>query len=152
MGSTTTRAVPFRLLVVFVVAMLVMALGVSLAITGHSERTRAGDDLSRARAAVQSQRARATRSESVLALAREKVQSFDHTLGTAIDTAESITQLDDQDLALAQEAQRAALAKNVSGYNRIVDQRNALGRLHDTRIDESRAQIEVLAGLLEQLS
>jgi hypothetical protein len=150
MDSATTRALPFRLRVVFLVAMLVMALGASLAIAGHYERTRASDDLSRARAAVQSQRAGARRAEGVLALARDKVQSFEQVLSNAIDTAESITQLDDQDLALAQDAQRAAQAKNVSSYNRLVDQRNALGRLHDARIDDSRAQIEVLAGLLEQ--
>jgi hypothetical protein len=152
MDSATTSAVSFRLVVVFIVAMLVVVIGASLVIVGHGERTHAGDDLTRARAAVQSERAGETGAEGVLALAREKVQSLDLALGTAIDTAESIAQLDDQDLALAQDAQGAALAKNVSSYNRIVDQRNALGRLHDARLDECRAQIEVLSGLLEQLA
>jgi hypothetical protein len=143
--------IPRRRIVVFVAA-AVLAVGSAVwAVSGVLEREHAGRALTRDRAAVRVWRGAATDATDASNRAHNVATNLAPQLWDVSLTADTVAELDEQELAWLRAALAGLPAASVAAYDRAVSAHNALGSQHDATVEALRTKIDALVAALETL-
>jgi hypothetical protein len=143
--------IPRRRLVALGIALVLVAGSAVWAGSGLVERNDASNQLTRDRASLRLWRAAATDATHHVDAEQAAASTLESQIGDASSAAETVAQLDEQELALVGDALAAFPGANVGAYNRAVNARNALDSQHDATVETLRAKVDALVAALSAL-
>jgi hypothetical protein len=138
----------------------VVALGIALVLVAGSavwagsglvDRNDAANQLTRDRATLRLWRAAAADATHRVDAEEAGASTLVSQIGDASSAAETVAQLDEQELALVGDALAAFPGANVGAYNGAVNARNALDLPHDITVAVLRAKVGALVAALDAL-